>query len=332
MKAANINLISAEETEWAMKSTGEPGGDRIFMIDIRQRPPGDSKTEEDLSILADLRKWRALIRQDYQDLFEPPTGVPPPGEDDFHILTDPTAKVPHRQPYQMTPVEHEEFEVQIKNLLANGWITNSHSRYAAPVIFVKKPNGMLRMCVDYRGLNKISVKDRYPLPYIDDLLDKLHSGRVFTKLDLASGYHQVRIHPDDCHKTAFIAPEGFYEYKVIPFGLANAAAAFMRLMHQILQPHQQYAIVYLDDILIFSKTLAEHKTHVDAVLQSIRQSQLRLSDPKCMFGTLETSFVGFKVNRHGIHMEEKKVAAVQEWPVPQSPSTLRSFLGLVGYY
>jgi len=232
----------------------------------------------------------------------------------------------------MTPAERDEFEVQIKKLLANGWITDSHSRYAAPVIFVKKPNGTLRMCVDYRGLNKITVKDRYPLPYIEDLLDKLHGGRIFTKLDLASGYHQVRIHPDDFHKTAFIAPEGFYEYKVIPFGLANAPAAFMRLMHQILRPHRRHAIVYLDDVLIISKTLAEHKAHVDAVLQAIHRARLRLSDPKCIFGALETSFVGFKVNRYGIHTEEKKVAAVREWPVPHSPSALRSFLGLAGYY
>jgi len=233
-KAADINLISAEETERAMKSIGKPGGDRIFVIDIRQRPSEDTKTEDDHSILADLGKWRAQIRQDYQDLFQPPTGVPPPGEDDFRILTDPTAKVPHRQPYRMTPAEREEFVEQIKKLLANGWNTDTHSRYAAPVIFVKKSNGTLRMCVDYRGLNKITVKDRYPLPYIDDLFDKLHGGRIFTKLNLASGYQQVRIHPDECHKTAFIAPEGFYEYKVIPFGLANAPAAFMLLMHRIL--------------------------------------------------------------------------------------------------
>ena len=174
-----------------MKSTGKPGGNRIFVIDIRPRPSEDTKTEDDHSILADLGKWRAQIRQYYQDPFQPPTGVPPPGEDDFRILTNPTAKVPHRQPYRMTPAEREQFKEQIKKPLANGWITDSHSRYTAPVIFVKKPNGTLRMCVDYSGLNKITVKDRYPLPYIDNRLDKLHGGRTFTKLDLASGYHQV---------------------------------------------------------------------------------------------------------------------------------------------
>jgi hypothetical protein len=307
-------------------------GDRIFVLDIRERKMGE-EFGEDESILADLGKWRVQIRQDFDDLFQPPTGVPPPGEDDFRIHTDPTAKIPHRQPYRMTQSERAEFEIQIGKLLANGWVTDSHSRYAAPIIFVKKPDSTaLRMCVDYRGLNKITAKDRYPLPYIEDLLDKLHGGRVFTKLDLASGYHQVRVHPDDCHKTAFIAPDGFYEYKVIPFGLANAPAAFMRMMHRILRPHRRNAIVYLDDVLIFSRTLAEHKKHVEDVLQALRRARLRLNEAKCVFGTLETSFVGFRVNRHGIHTEEKKVKAVRDWATPKTPTELRGFLGLAGYY
>ena len=196
----------------------------------------------------------------------------------------------------MTQAERAEFEVQIRKLLANRWVTNSQSCYAAPIIFVKKPDTTLRMCVDYRGLNKITAKDRYPLPYIEDLLDKLHGARVFTKLDLASGYHQVRVHSDDCHKTAFIAPDGFYEYKVIPFGLAHVPPAFMRMMHKIPHPLRRNTIVYLDDVLIFSKPLAEHKAHVEGVLRVLRNARLRLSEPKCVFGTLETSFVGFRVN------------------------------------
>ena len=188
------------------------------------------------------------------------------------------------------------------------------------------------MCVDYHGLNTITAKDRYPLPYIEDLLDKLHGARVFTKLDLASGYHQVRVHSDDFHKAAFIAPDGFYEYKVILFGLANAPAAFMRLMHKILHPHRRNAIVYLDDVLIFSRTLAEHKAHVEGVLQALRNVRMRLSEAKCVFATLEMSFVSFRVKKHGIHTEVKKVRVVLDWPTPRMPTELRSFLGLVGYY
>jgi len=246
--------------------------DRIFVMDICERWMGEEFGEDEF-LLADLGKWRVQIRQDFDDLFQPPRGVPPPGEHDVRIHTDPTAKIPHRQPYRMTQSERKEFEVQIKKLPANGWVTDSHSRYAAPIIFVKKPDARLGMCVDYRGLNAITAKNPYPLPYIEDLLDKLHGARVFTKLDLASGYHQVRVHSDDCHKTAFIAPDGFYEYKVIPFGLANAPAAFMRMMHKILHPHRRNAIVYLDDVLIFSGTLAEHKAHVEGVLQVLRNAR-----------------------------------------------------------
>jgi len=306
-------------------------GDRIFVIDIHERRVG-KEFGEDESVLADLGKWRVQIRRDFNDLFQLPHGVPPPGEHDFRIHTDPTAKLPHRQPYQMIQSERKEFEVQIKKLLANRWVTDSHSRYAAPIIFVKKPDATLRMCVDYCGLNAITAKDRYPLPYIEDLLDKLHGAQVFTKLDLASRYHQVRMHSDDCHKTAFIAADGFYEYKVIPFGVANAPAAFMRMMHKILHPHRRNAIVYLNDMIIFSRTLAEHKAHVEGVRQVLRNARLRLSEAKFMFGTLETSFVGFRVNKHGIHTEEKKVRAVRDWPTPMMPTELRSFLGLAGYY
>jgi len=306
-------------------------GDRIFVIDILERRMGDEFGVDD-SVLADLGKWRVQIRHDFDGLFQPPSGVPPPGEHDFRIHTDPTAKIPHHQPYQMTQSERKEFQVQIKKLLENGWVTDSLSHYAAPIIFVKKPDATLRMCVDYRGLNSITAKDGYPLLFIEDLLDKLHGARVFTKLDLASRYHQVRVRPDDCHKTGLIAPDGFYEYKVIPFGLANAPAAFMRMMHKILHPHRRNSIVYLDDVLIFSKTRAEYKTHVEGVLQALRNVRLRLSEAKCMFGTLETSFVGFRVNRHGIQTEEKKVKAVRDWPTPKTPTELRGFLGLAGYY
>jgi len=279
-------------------------GDRIFVIDICERRVGE-EFGEDESVFADLGKWRVQIRRDFDDLFQPLCGVPPPGEHDFHIHTDPTAKIPHLQPYRMTQSKRKEFEAQIKKLLANGWVTNSDSGYTALIIFVKKPDTTLRMYVNYNGLNTITAKERYPLLYIEDLLDKLHGARVFTKLDLASGYHQVQVHSDDCHKTTFIAPDGFYEYKVIPFRLANTPAAFMCMMHKILHPHHQNTIVYLDNVLIFSGMLAEHKAHVDSVLQALRNARLHLSEAKCVFGTLETSFVGFRVNKHGIHTEEK---------------------------
>lgn len=327
---AGIHLISAAEVRRVM---ARPRTHHLWVVDIRERldklasdgQNGDPK-------FADVERWRTRIREEFSDLFAAPTGLPQRTKDDFRIEIDPHAKPPHRTPYRMSYAEQEEFERQILKLLQNGWVTDSRSRFAAPVIFVRKADGSLRMCVDYRGLNKITVKDRYPLPYIEDLLDKLHGGIIFTKLDLASGYHQLRIHPDDCHKTAFVTPMGFYEWKVIPFGLANAPSAFMRHMHRILHPHKRYAAVYLDDVLIHSRTIMEHKSHVQAVLLSIRKAGLKLNGKKCEFGMCEVTFVGFRVTKEGVHTEEKKVAAVRNWATPTSASQLRSFLGLAGYY
>jgi len=184
-KAASINLISADETRRTMSRFSS---DRIFVIDIQERRMGDEFGEDD-SVLPDLGKWRVQIRRDFDDLFQLPGGIPPPEEHDFRIYTDPMAKIPHCRPYRMAQSKRNEFEVQIKKLLEKGWVTDSDSCYAAPIIFVKKSDSTLGMCVDYHGLNSITAKDRYPLPYIEDLMDKLHGARVFTKLDLASRYH-----------------------------------------------------------------------------------------------------------------------------------------------
>jgi len=323
-----INLVS---TSFVAKCKSS----EIFIVNIQERIDKIMEEEEEATAHkpADLETWRLCVRKAFPDLFEPPTGLPPASKHHFRIDTDPTAEPPHRKPHRMSDSERLEFETHIAKLLANGRVTDSQSPFAAPVIFVKKPDGSgLRMCVDYRGLNAITTRDRYPLPYIQDLIDRLHGCRVLTKLDLASGYHQLRIHPDDRHKTAFVAPDGFYKWTVFPFGLANAPSAFMRAMHRILGPYKKFAIAYLDDVLIFSRSLAEHKMHVDTILLAIRAAHLRLNERKCVFGATETSFVGFKVNLGGIHTQDRKIAAINDWPVPASTAQLRSFLGLAGYY
>ena len=201
--------------------------------------------------------------------------------------------------------------------MSNGWVTRSHSRFAAPVLFVKKPHTVdeLRMCIDYRALNAITEKDRFPLPNMEDLIDRLHGATIFTTLDLATGYHQMRIEPEDTFKTAFISPSGLYEWKVLPLGLANAPAAFMRLMGGILSKFSRFCIVYLDDILIFSKTVEEHRQHVQDVLHALDQAGLKLKASKCYFSKSSVLFIGFKVDRHGIHMAEDKVWAIKEWGI-----------------
>ena len=335
--SAGVNIISAKEAYQCRKEilvayVRLDDGKVAQAPSIAAATAGSSPTHTATTRALSFDDWRSQIRVRFGELFEKPTGVPPPAKDDFRIITDPLANPPYRQPYRQSLAERDEMERQIRNLLDHGWITESHSRFAAPIIFVKKSDGSLRMCVDYRALNKITAKDRYPLPYIDDMLDRLHGSRWFTKLDLASGYHQLRIHEDDQHKTAFVTPDGLYEWKVIPFGLANAPAVFMRKMNKILKPHCKYAVVYIDDILIFSSTQQSHRDHVEAVLQAIQEAKLRLNGAKCQFAAEETTFVGYHVTPEGIDTDAKKVDAICTWPTPTSVGQLRSFLGLAGYY
>jgi hypothetical protein len=189
------------------------------------------------------------------------------------------------------------------------------------------------MCVDYRALNKLTVKNRYPLPRIDDLLDHLHGACVFTKLDLQSGYWQIRISEEDIPKTAFRTRYGHYEWRVMPFGLTNALATFQALMNDVLRPFlDNLVIVYLDDILIFSETLEDHPEHVDKVLTAFKKARLYAGLDKCAFAMKEVAFLGHIVSGEGIKMDPKKVEAVREWPAPRNVTEVRSFLGLTGFY
>jgi hypothetical protein len=203
--------------------------------------------------LSEFNKWHVDITATHKDLFKAPLGVPPASRHNFRIVTDPLAKTPHRQPYRQSLAEREAYEMEIRELVENGWGTESCSRFAAPIISVKKGDGKLHMCVDYKGLNAITSRDRYPMPYIDDLLNKLHGSRYFTKMDLSSEYHQLRIHPDDRNKIAFISPDSLYNWRVLPFGLANAPAVFMHTMNRVLDQHRKYTLVYLDDIMVYSQ-------------------------------------------------------------------------------
>lgn len=262
-----------------------------------------------------------------------PKQLPPEREVDHGIELEPGAKAPFAPIYHMSPRELEEVKEQLTHLLEMGFIQPSQSPFGAPVIFVPKKNGKLRMCVDYRALNAITVKNRYPLPRIDELMDRLQGASVFTKLDLQSGYWQIRIKEEDVAKTAFRTRYGHYEWRVLPFGLTNAPATFQALMNRVLHPYlDKSVVVYLDDILIFSRTPEEHLTHLEQVFSALEQHQLYVGMEKCGFGLKEVDFLGHIVSGDGIRPDPAKVEAVQQWPVPSSVREVRSFLGLTGYY
>lgn len=271
----------------------------------------------------------------YADIFpsELPHELPPSRSVDHRIELTQSSPPNPRSVYRMSPSELDELKKQLDELLAAGFIQPSTSPFGAPVLFVKKKDGSMRMCVDYRDLNAITLKNRYPLPRIDELFDRLKGASYFSKIDLRSGYHQVRIHRDDIHKTAFRTRYGHYEFLVLPFGLTNAPATFMHLMQSVFGSHlDSFVIVFLDDILIFSKTRQEHRQHVRAVLELLRKNQLYAKMSKCEFFKSKISFLGHVVSAAGISMEQDKVKAIAEWPVPTSVSAVRSFLGLANYY
>lgn len=200
-------------------------------------------------------------------------------------------------------------------------------------MFVKKKDGSMRLCIDYREINKITIRNRYLLPRIDDLFDKLKGAGVFSKIDLRSGYHQMRIVDEDIPKTAFRTRYGHYKFIVMPFGLTNAPAAFMDLMQRYFKPYLDYfVVIFIDDILIYSKNRSEHEAHLREVLQVLRKEKLYAKLSKCDFWLEKVMFLGHVITKEGISVDPEKVKAVKQWPAPKNVSEVRSFMGLAGYY
>ncbi|RVW17664.1 Retrovirus-related Pol polyprotein from transposon 17.6 [Vitis vinifera] len=232
---------------------------------------------------------------------------------------------------------HREFDFSIEVYPGtdpiSGFIRPSTSPWGAPVLFVKKKDGTLRLCIDYRKLNRVTVKNKYPLPRIDDLFDQLKGAKYFSKIDLRTGYHQLRVREEDVSKTAFRTRYGHYEFLVMPFGLTNAPAAFMDLMNRVFRAYlDQFVIVFVDDILIYSRSLEEHKQHLVTTLGTLRRHQLYGKLDKSEFWLTEVNFLGHVVSEAGIAVDHSKVEAVQEWQRPTNVFEVRSFLGLAGYY
>ncbi|KAD2805327.1 hypothetical protein E3N88_38704 [Mikania micrantha] len=270
----------------------------------------------------------------FPDVFpEDLTNIPPDREVEFRIDLVPGAKPVAKAPYRLAPTEMKELMTQLQDLLNKGFIRPSISPWGAPVLFVKKKDGSMRMCIDYRELNKLTVKNKYPLPRIDDLFDQLQGASWFSKIDLRSGYHQLKVREEDIPKTAFRTRYGHYEFLVMSFGLTNAPAAFMDLMNRVCQPMlDRSVIVFIDDILIYSKSEGDHACHLKEVLETLCKEKLFAKFSKCAFWLREVQFLGHVISTDGIMVDPTKVEAVMKWSPPKTPTEIRSFLGLAGYY
>jgi hypothetical protein len=273
---------------------------------------------------------------EFADVFEPKNAqkLPPhrPGVDhEIPLVAD--AKPVFGSIYNMSETELKLLKDYIDSMVAKGFIRPSKSPFGSPVLFVQKPDGSLRLCVDYRKLNEITVKNRYALPLMSELFDRLKNAKYYTRLDLADAYNQLRIAQGDEYKTAFRTRYGHFEYLVMPFGLTNAPASFQSYANDCLREFLDvFCIVYIDDVLIYSRTLEEHIAHVKKVLTRLREYGLTCKLSKCEFHATSTSFLGFIISPDGISMEPDRVAAITEWPIPTSVHDIQIFLGFANFY
>jgi hypothetical protein len=271
----------------------------------------------------------------FQSLFEDrePGVLPPHRPFDHAIPLEPDAKVPFGPLYTLSQKELEALREYIDDNLKKGFIRRSESPAGAPVLFVPKKDGSLRLCVDYRALNKVTIKNRCPLPLISETLDRLRTARYFTKLDLKGAYNLVRVASGDEWKTAFRTRYGHFEYSVMPFGLTNAPATFQAFLNDVLRDSlDTFVVIYLDDILIYSETLEEHYEHVRSVLQRLKDADLQVKLEKCQFHVQTVEFLGYVISPEGISMDPAKIEAIVSWTVPKSVRDIQVFLGFANFY
>ncbi|GJT29667.1 putative reverse transcriptase domain-containing protein [Tanacetum coccineum] len=272
----------------------------------------------------------SFVIRDFPEVFpEELPGLPPPRQVEFRIDLVPGAAPVARAPYRLAPSEMKELSVQLQELLEKGFIRPSSSPWGAPVLFVKKKDGSFRMCIDYRELNKLTIKNRYPLPRIDDLFDQLQGSSVYSKIDLRSGYHQLRIKEEDILITAFRTRYGHFEFQVMPFGLTNAPAVFMDLMNRVCKPYlDKFVIVFIDDILIYSKDEEEHGKHLKIILELLKKERLYAKFSKCDFWLDSVQFLGHVINHSGVHVDPAKIEAIKSWALPTTATESEAISGL----
>ena len=297
-------------------------------------PPGVPNDVPGLSFTDPHRGIARTIVNEFADVFSPdlPRQLPPRRAIDHTIDVPPASRPPSRPCYQLSCSQLAELRKQLQDGVDKGFVRPSKSPYGAAVLFVKKKDGSMCLCVDYRALNHLTTKNRHPLPLLEESLASLQGATTFTKLDLRSGYYQIRIAEGDEPKTAFRTSYGHYEYAVMPFGLTNAPATFMALMNDVLRPYlDKFVVVYLDDILVYSPNADQHAHHLRLVLEALRRHQLYAKASKCSFFQSTVEFLGHQISANTTAATADKVAAVRDWPTPTTVKEVQSFLGFANF-
>ena len=272
--------------------------------------------------------------RDLADVFSPSNAnsLPPHRDEDHAIELEPGKTPPFGPLYNLSEYQLKTLREYIDKNLANGFIRPSKSSAGAPVLFTPKPDGTLRLCVDYRGLNSMTIKNRYPLPLIDEILDRLSGARVFTKVDVKNAYYRLQIREGDEWKTAFRTRYGLFKYLVMPFGLTNTPASFQSYIHLVLRPYLDITvIIYLDDVLVFLRNLSQHEKHVEKVLKALLKAGLYAKLRKCLFSVTCITFLGFILKDKSFEIEEDRISTILNWPEPESVCEVQSFLGFANF-
>ncbi|MCO5564784.1 hypothetical protein L7F22_018452 [Adiantum nelumboides] len=323
LKGESVPLVSASAVPRLMKQHIS-----TYLIYVKERDETES------SNLSSLDVSRRAFLDEYADCFSEalPGQLPPERPEDHNIDLIPGSAAPNKPPYRVSAAQQEEIVTQVNELLQKGHIQPSSSPFCSPVLLVQKKDGSWRMCIDYRALNKITMKNKFPIPRIDDVLDRLQGASFFSKIDLKSGYHQIRVNPADMPKTAFRTTFGLYEFLVMIFGLTNDPATFNRTMDKIFWPLCHCVGTFFDDMIVFSKSEAEHMEHLRAAFDKLRKERLVVNGKKSEFFMEEIHFLGHIVSKDGVRMDPAKIKAIQDLQEPINIHEVCSFLGLCSYY
>jgi hypothetical protein len=336
--ADSVAMVSARQMSKMLKKKQVAHAFIGFIRKVEEVEAVESNSDLDSAHLQrkDLPDAVKAVLKEFEDVFpeDLPIGRPPVRKGhEFKIELEDDVPPVHRPLYKLSPLELQEARKQIEYLLEHKFIRPSESPYGAPVLFAPKKDGSLRFCIDYRWLNKKTVRNQYPLPLPEEMFDRLGGAKVFSKIDLKSGYWQIPVREGDIQKTAFKTRWGLYEYLVMPFGVTNAPAQFMNMMNDLLGAFlDRFVLVFLDDILVYSANIDQHAEHLRRVLLKLREHRLYAKASKCEFVKDSIEFLGQQISAGGMTPTEAKLKAIRDWATPQNVHDVRSFLGFANYY